>query len=618
MYDIVIVGGGHAGAEAAASAARMGSKVLLITMNIKNLVQMSCNPAMGGISKGQIIREIDALGGLSGIITDKTMIQFKMLNKSKGPAMWSPRAQSDRINFSKEWRYTLESINNIDFFQDTVISLLIKKNRIIGVQTMLGLKVKCHSVILTTGTFLNGIIFIGKNKLKGGRIYEGYVTGLTEQLNELGFKSGRMKTGTSPRLDGRSLNYYKMKEQIGDKYPKKFSFLDTNFLVKQRSCYLTYTNDTVHEILRKGFDKSPIFNGTVNGVGPRYCPSIEDKIYRFPNKENHQIFVEPEGWTTNEVYVNGFSTSLPEEIQYSAIHKITGFENAKIINFGYAVEYDFFSPIQLKHTLETKIIDYLFFAGQINGTTGYEEAAAQGLIAGINSHLRIREKDPLVLKRSDAYIGVLIDDLVTKGTNEPYRMFTARAEYRTLLRQDNADERLTPIAYKIGLVGKERMNLLDNKLEKINNCISYFNTETIKPEMINNILKKKGNSMIYMPEKSIYLIYRPEINIQDILSIFKFKKYFIFNNFTKDELEEIFIQIKYRGYILKEKKEAKKLTKLENILIPQNFDYSRIINLSLEAREKLDKIRPTTIGQAYRISGISPTDITYILIHMKR
>lgn len=617
-YDIVVVGGGHAGAEAAASAARMGSKVLLITMNVQNIVQMSCNPAMGGISKGQIIREIDALGGLSGIITDKTMIQFKMLNKSKGPAMWSPRAQSDRNLFSKVWRYTLESIHNLDIFQDTVISLIIKKKRIIGVITMLGIKILCKSVILTNGTFLNALIYIGEKIINGGRISEGYVTGLTEQLKVYGFESGRMKTGTSPRLDGRSLNYYKMKEQLGDKYPKKFSYLDTKLLIKQRSCYFTYTNETVHDILRKGFNKSPIFNGTVNGVGPRYCPSIEDKIYRFPNKGNHPINVEPEGWTTTEVYINGFSTSLPEYIQNNAIHKINGLENAKVIKFGYAVEYDYFLPIQLKHTLETKNIDFLFFAGQINGTTGYEEAAAQGLIAGINSHLRIRELDPLVLKRSEAYIGVLIDDLVTKGTKEPYRMFTARAEYRTLLRQDNADERLTPIAHRLGLVGQDRMQILDNKLKKNNKCISYFKKDSIMPKMINPILVNKGKYIITIPEKAINLIYRPEINIKDIIYILKYKKYINDFYLNDEELEEIFIKIKYSGYILKEQKEADKLNKLENYFIPTYFDYSRLKNISLEAREKLEKIRPSTIGQASRISGISPNDITYILIYMKR
>ncbi|WGH26785.1 MAG: tRNA uridine-5-carboxymethylaminomethyl(34) synthesis enzyme MnmG [Candidatus Bostrichicola ureolyticus] len=615
-YDVIVVGGGHAGAEAAAAAANMGSNTLLITMNIQLIGNMSCNPAIGGIAKGQIVREIDALGGYSGIITDKTMIQFRMLNKSKGPAMWSPRAQSDRIRFTEEWRLTLEAIPNLDLFQDTVTSLLIKGDKVIGVCTIMGLKIKSKSVILTNGTFLNGVIHIGNKKINGGRISEKSSFGITEQLKNLGFSSGRMKTGTSPRVDGRSLNYSKMFKQQGDNPSKQFSYLNTINLNHQRNCYITYTNEQVHDIIRNNLDKSPIFNGSIKSKGPRYCPSIEDKIYRFQNKDQHQIFIEPEGWNTIEVYINGFSTSLPAYIQYKAMQKISGFEMVKIFKIGYAIEYDYFPPTQLNYNLETKIINNLFFAGQINGTTGYEEAAAQGIIAGINAHLKINEKDPFILKRNEAYIGVLIDDLINKGTQEPYRMFTSRAEHRMLLRQDNADERLTPISYKLNLASIERMQKLENKLKKIKSCLFFFENKDILPEEINTILKEKKLSLINKSNKINVLLLRPEISIKDIVSIPIIYNYIKEHNLNEEILEEVSIQIKYKTYIEKELKNANKLLQLENISIPSNFDYSIIKSLSYEAIEKLNLYKPFSIGQAYRISGISPSDINILLLYI--
>lgn len=617
-YDIIVVGGGHAGSEAAAAAARMGSKTLLITMNLQTIGQMSCNPAIGGIAKGQIVREIDALGGCLGIITDKTMIQFRMLNRSKGPAMWSPRAQSDRIYFSQEWRLTLEGISGLDFYQDIVTSLIIKNNSVIGVETSLGVKIKCDIVILTNGTFLNGLIHIGEKQFSGGRISEPSAIGVTKQLQNLGFQSGRMKTGTSPRVDGRSLNYSKMLEQPGDEFPKQFSYLNTFKLIKQRSCYITHTNSNVHEILHNGLSRSPMFNGIIQSVGPRYCPSIEDKIYKFSDKESHQIFVEPEGWNTIEVYINGFSTSLPQEIQYKALRKISGFEKIKIFRPGYAIEYDYFSPIQLKHSLETKIIQNLFFAGQINGTTGYEEAAAQGLIAGINAHLKLHNKIPFILKRNEAYIGVLIDDLVTKGTDEPYRMFTSRAEYRILLRQDNADERLTPLSYHLGLLSEERLKKVEYKSNKIQNCIEFLKKENLKPNEINPILYKKGSSLIKDPIKIDLILSRPEINIKDIFSLPIIANNIIIKNLDEEIFEQISIRIKYRDYLKKEKENADKLSRLENIRIPNSFDYTSIKSLSLEAREKLIIHKPESIAQASRISGISPVDISILLIYIRR
>lgn len=608
FYDIIVIGGGHAGAEAASAAARMGSYVLLITMNLQTIGQMSCNPSMGGIATGQIIREIDALGGFSGIITDHTMIQFRMLNRSKGPAMWSPRAQLDRMRFSENWRFTLESIPKIDFCQDSVIELLIKNEKVCGVKTTLGVEIKSKAVILTNGTFLNGLIHIGEKKISGGRLSEQSTTGLSFQLKNLGFDVGRMKTGTSPRVDGRSLNYSKMIEQPGDENPKRFSYLNTPPLVNQYSCYITYTSEKVHDVLRSGFDRSPMFNGSIISKGPRYCPSIEDKIYRFYDRDRHQIFVEPEGLNTIEVYVNGFSTSLPQELQFEALQKITGFEKAKILRPGYAIEYDYFSPIQLNHSLETKKIKNLFFSGQINGTTGYEVAAAQGLIAGINAHLKIHGKAPFVLLRNEAYIGVLIDDLVTKGTDEPYRMFTSRAEYRILLRQDNADERLTPYAVGLGLVENNRLKKLEEKLNKIEKCISYLNREIIT---LNKITK---------PTKIATLLSRPEISYEDLFSIPDIKEYGKFNNLKEEEWQQVSILIKYKDYIEREKEMAHKLIRLENIRLPKTklFDYKIIKALSVEAQEKLNTHCPNSIGQASRISGVSPADISTLLIYMRR
>lgn len=606
FYDIIVIGGGHAGSEAASAAARMGSSVLLITMNLQTIGQMSCNPSMGGIATGQIIREIDALGGFSGIITDHTMIQFRMLNRSKGPAMWSPRAQLDRKRFSENWRFTLESIPNIDFYQDSVIELLIKNKKVWGVKTALGIEIKSKAVILTNGTFLNGLIHIGEKKISGGRISEKSTTGLSFQLKSLGFDVGRMKTGTSPRIDGRSLNFSNMIEQPGDEYPKRFSYLDTPPLINQYSCYITYTSEKVHEILRSGFDRSPIFNGSISGKGPRYCPSIEDKIYRFSDRDRHQIFVEPEGLNTTEVYVNGFSTSLPQELQFDALLKIPGFERAKILRPGYAIEYDYFPPVQLNHSLETKKINNLFFSGQINGTTGYEVAAAQGLISGINAHLKINEKAPFVLLRNEAYIGVLIDDLVTKGTDEPYRMFTSRAEYRILLRQDNADERLTPYAIDLGLVENNRLKKLEEKLNKVERCVSYLNRET---RTLNKITQST---------KIATLLSRPEISYEDLFFIPEIKEYGKFNSLKEEEWQQVSIQIKYKAYIEREREMAYKLLRLEKIRLPKLFDYKTIKALSLEAQEKLNAHSPHSIGQASRISGVSPADISTLLIYLRK
>ena len=615
-YDIIVVGGGHSGCEAAAAAANLGSSVLLVSMNLQTIAQMSCNPAMGGVAKGQIIREIDALGGYSGIITDKTMIQFRMLNRSKGPAMWSPRAQSDRMRFAEEWRLTLESIDNIDFWQDMVTDLWIENNQLVGVKTSMGLSIKSRAVILTNGTFLNGTIHIGEKQFGGGRSGERAAEGLTEQLNKLGFESGRMKTGTPPRVDGRSLDYSKMEEQKGDETPSKFSFLETPKLERQRSCHITYTNPNVHEALREGFEQSPMFNGRIKALGPRYCPSIEDKIERFSERDRHQIFVEPEGWNTVEVYVNGFSTSLPEHIQYQAIRKISGFENAKIFRPGYAIEYDYFPPTQLKRSLETKLVNNLYFAGQINGTTGYEEAACQGLMAGINAHRKLNQQEPIVLKRSEAYIGVLIDDLVTKGTDEPYRMFTSRAEYRILLRQDNADLRLTELGAKIGLVKQERMNVLKDKSDNIQQALSLFKNENIDPEEINPILIRNNSSRINQKTRLSKVLSRPQVRLCDLLETE------LVRNKTKaidsEALEQAEIQIKYEGYIAREKETVLKTNKLEGIKIPSSFEYTKISAISAESREKLSALQPETIGQASRISGVSPSDINILLIYMGR
>lgn len=617
-YDVIVVGGGHAGSEAAAAAANLGSKTLLITMNLQTIGQMSCNPAMGGIAKGQIVREIDALGGLSGIVTDKTMIQFKMLNLSKGPAMWSPRAQSDRMRFSEEWRLQLESIPNLDFFQDMVVELLTENDQIIGVKTYMGAVIYSKAVILTNGTFLNGLIHIGNKQFGGGRMGEKAAFGITENLVKLGFEAGRMKTGTPPRVDGRSIDFSKMEEQKGDTNPQKFSYTNTPKLDKQRSCYITYTNVKVHEVLREGFERSPLFNGTIKSTGPRYCPSIEDKINRFADRERHQIFAEPEGWQTVEFYINGFSTSLPDDIQIKALQLIPGFEKAKFFRPGYAIEYDYFPPTQLKNTLETKNINHLYFAGQINGTTGYEEAAAQGLMAGINASLKIQNKEPLVLKRNEAYIGVLIDDLITKGTEEPYRMFTSRAEYRMSLRQDNADERLTPLSYTLGLASSERMQNLDKKIKQTNNCIDFIKSTSITKEETNPILLQKNSTPISQTVKADSILVRPNIYLKDLENIFSINDYIKSNHFSDEVLEQVEIKIKYKGYIDKELENVEKLSRLENIKIPSNFDYSKLNSISTEAKQKLMKFKPETIGQASRISGVSPSDINVLLIYMGR
>ncbi|SNY95002.1 tRNA uridine-5-carboxymethylaminomethyl(34) synthesis enzyme MnmG [Flagellimonas pacifica] len=617
-YDVIVVGGGHAGAEATAAAANMGSKTLLVTMNLQTIGQMSCNPAMGGIAKGQIVREIDALGGYSGIITDKSAIQFKMLNKSKGPAMWSPRAQNDRMRFAEEWRIALESTPKADFYQEMVSGLLVEKDKVVGVRTSLGIDIRAKAVVLTNGTFLNGLIHIGEKQFGGGRAGEKAATGITEQLVDFGFDSGRMKTGTPPRVDGRSLDYSKMIPQPGDENPDKFSYLKTPILDKQRECHMTHTSALVHDLLREGFDRSPMFNGRIQSIGPRYCPSIEDKINRFAEKDSHQIFVEPEGWHTVEVYVNGFSTSLPEDVQYKALKSVKGFENVKFFRPGYAIEYDYFPPTQLKHTLETKLINNLYFAGQINGTTGYEEAASQGLMAGINAHLKINEKESFILKRDEAYIGVLIDDLITKGTEEPYRMFTSRAEYRTLLRQDNADLRLTPKSFKLGLATKERMKFMEEKQEKSDKFVEFFRKTSFVPDEINPILESVSSSMVKQSDKLFKVFSRPKVTMDHMLSLKSVSEFVKENEFNTEVLEQTEIQVKYSGYIEKEKNNADKLHRLENVKIPENFDYSKLKSLSYEAREKLETIRPVTISQASRISGVSPSDVSVLLVFLGR
>ncbi|MDX1278689.1 tRNA uridine-5-carboxymethylaminomethyl(34) synthesis enzyme MnmG [Oceanihabitans sediminis] len=619
VYDVIVVGGGHAGSEAAAAAANMGSKTLLITMNLQNIAQMSCNPAMGGIAKGQIVREIDALGGYSGIVSDTSAIQFKMLNKSKGPAMWSPRVQSDRMRFAEDWRMMLEQTKNLDFYQEMVAGLLVENHKIIGVKTSLGLKIKAKTVVLTNGTFLNGLIHIGDKSFGGGRAGEKAATGITEELVELGFESGRMKTGTPPRVDGRSLDFSKMTEQPGDEKPEKFSFLDvTKPLTKQRSCHMSYTSEKVHDLLREGFDRSPMFNGRIKSLGPRYCPSIEDKINRFADKDRHQLFVEPEGWNTCEYYINGFSTSLPEDVQFKALRSVVGFENVKFFRPGYAIEYDYFPPTQLKHTLETKLVEGLYFAGQINGTTGYEEAASQGLMAGINASLKVLEKDPFTLQRDEAYIGVLIDDLITKGTEEPYRMFTSRAEYRTLLRQDNADLRLTPKAYDLGIASEKRLKRMEEKHSKAADFVQFFKDTSVKPEEANPVLEEKNSSPVKQQDKMFKIFSRPNITIDDVRKFNAVENYIQQNNLDNEVIEQTEIQVKYSGYIAKEKQNADKLNRLEYVKIPSDFDYSKIKSMSFEAREKLKSIQPTSIAQASRISGVSPNDISVLLVYMGR
>lgn len=619
QYDVIVVGAGHAGSEAAAAAANMGAKTLLVTMSLQNIAQMSCNPAMGGIAKGQIVREIDALGGYSGIVSDKTAIQFKMLNKSKGPAMWSPRVQSDRMRFAEEWRLMLERTPNLDFYQEMVRGLIINNGRIEGVKTSLGLEIKAKTVVLTNGTFLNGLIHIGEKQFGGGRAGESAAYGITEDLINVGFESGRMKTGTPPRVDGRSLDYSKMNEERGDEKPAKFSYSEeTKPLVTQRSCYMTYTSPLVHELLREGFDRSPMFNGRIQSLGPRYCPSIEDKINRFADKERHQIFVEPEGWNTVEVYVNGFSTSLPEDVQFKALRSVAGFEDVKFFRPGYAIEYDYFPPTQLKHTLETKLVEGLYFAGQINGTTGYEEAASQGLMAGINAALQVQEKEPLILKRDEAYIGVLIDDLITKGTEEPYRMFTSRAEYRTLLRQDNADFRLTPKSFEIGLASEARMRRMEYKREESEKMVQFFKETSVTVAEANPILEANDSAPITQSDKMFKIFSRPQIALEDVLKFEKVKDYIEQNQLDEEVIEQAEVQVKYSGYIEKERNNADKLTRLEDVKIPEFFDYSKLKSMSIEARQKLDKIRPVTISQASRISGVSPADISVLLIHMGR
>jgi len=616
-YDIIVVGAGHAGCEAAAAAANLGSSVLLITMNMENMAQMSCNPAMGGIAKGQIIREIDALGGYSGIITDHTMIQFRMLNKSKGPAMWSPRAQSDRMLFSRKWREILEGLSNLEFWQDMVTEIIERDNRIVGVRTGMGHIINAKAVILTNGTFLNGKIHIGTKTFSGGRIGERASVGLTESLIKMGFESSRMKTGTPVRVDGRSLDFSKMEEQKGDEIPGKFSFTNTPKLLHQRSCYLTYTSTSVHEMLQQGFHESPMFSGRILGIGPRYCPSIEDKIDRFSDKDRHQLFIEPEGWNTIEYYVNGFSSSLPDHIQYKALKKIVGFENAKIFRPGYAIEYDYFPPVQLNYTLETKLVANLFFAGQINGTTGYEEAASQGIIAGINAHQLTCEKEAFILKRSDSYIGVLIDDLITKGVDEPYRMFTSRAEYRLLLRQDNADIRLTERSYKIGLADEQRMEAVNNKNEKIAEIINKLRNVSLDPDDINPYLISKETNIITQKTKIATLVLRPQVNLPELIKHSKKANDIVlkYENLDTTLIESIEILIKYEGYIVKEKELADRFEKFEKIKLDPDFDYHQLQSLSYEAREKLNRIKPTTIGQAARISGVSPSDISVLAIY---
>ncbi len=619
IYDVIVVGGGHAGSEAAAAAANMGSQTLLVTMNLQNIAQMSCNPAMGGIAKGQIVREIDALGGYSGIVSDTSAIQFKMLNKSKGPAMWSPRVQSDRMRFAEDWRLLLEQTKNLDFYQEMVTGLVVKAGRVTGVKTSLGVEIRAKSVVLTNGTFLNGLIHIGDKNFGGGRAGEKAATGITEQLVTLGFESGRMKTGTPPRVDGRSLDFSKMIEQPGDSIPEKFSYSDiTKPLQEQRSCHMSYTSPEVHNLLKEGFDRSPMFNGRIQSLGPRYCPSIEDKINRFADKDRHQIFVEPEGWNTVEYYINGFSTSLPEDIQFKALRAVKGFEKVKFFRPGYAIEYDYFPPTQLTHSLETKLVSGLYFAGQINGTTGYEEAASQGLMAGINASLKIQEKDPFILKRNEAYIGVLIDDLITKGTDEPYRMFTSRAEYRTLLRQDNADIRLTPKGYDLGIASEKRLRRMEEKLSKAEAFVSFFRTQSVKPDEANPVLESKNSAPIRQSDKMFKVFSRPNIGIEDVRKFAAVDAYINDHDLDREVIEQAEIQVKYSGYIAKEKNNADKLTRLEYVKIPAGYDYSQIKSMSYEAREKLKKVQPTTVAQASRISGVSPNDISVLLVYMGR
>ena len=618
-YNVIVVGAGHAGCEAAAAAANMGSKVLLVTMNMQTIAQMSCNPAMGGIAKGQIVREIDAMGGYSGIVTDLSTIQFRMLNKSKGPAMWSPRAQNDRHLFASKWREMLENTPNVDFYQDSVNELIIKNNMACGVITSLGHKIEADAVIITSGTFLNGIIHIGEKQIGGGRVAEKAASGITEQLVSFGLESDRLKTGTPPRVDGRSLDYSKMEEQKGDEEVVGFSFMDIPRVKaeNQRSCHITYTDSVVHDILRTGFDRSPMYQGRIEGVGPRYCPSIEDKINRFADRERHQLFVEPEGWNTVEIYVNGFSTSLPEEVQYEALRKVPGFEKARMFRPGYAIEYDYFQPTQLTYTLETKAISNLYFAGQINGTTGYEEAACQGIMAGINAHLKINEKEPLILKRSDAYIGVLIDDLISKGTNEPYRMFTSRAEFRTLLRQDNADLRLTELSHKLGFASADRLRKVEEKTNEVANIKTILSNQTIIPEEVNDFLTSIDSMVITEKQKASKLLLRPNISLGQVIDNCAELKEKLIDK-EVDHLEQAEIQIKYERYIEKEKEIVDRMLTLENKMIPDNFDYDKLSALSIEALQKFKKIRPLTIGQASRISGVNPSDIQILMVFIGR
>ena len=618
-YDVIVVGGGHAGAEAAAASANMGSQTLLVTMNLQHIAQMSCNPAMGGIAKGQIICEIDALGGYSGLVSDTSAIQFKMLNRSKGPAMWSPRVQSDRMLFAQHWRQRLERTPNLDFYQEMVTDLMFDGDAIAGVVTATGVKISATTVVLTNGTFLNGLIHIGEKNFGGGRAGESASIGLTAVLEQRGFTSGRMKTGTPPRVDGRSLDFSKMEEQAGDSVPGTFSYTDeTQPLSQQRSCHITHTNEEVHELLRAGFDRSPMFNGAIKSIGPRYCPSIEDKIHRFADKNRHQIFVEPEGWNTVEYYINGFSTSLPQDIQFDALRKVKGFEQVKFFRPGYAIEYDYFPPVQLSHSLQTKLVNGLFFAGQINGTTGYEEAAAQGLMAGINAHLYHRGESPFILKRNQAYIGVLIDDLITKGTDEPYRMFTSRAEYRTLLRQDNADVRLTALSHGLGLASDDRLKAVQQKIAHSNALKRFYEKTSISPPEINPILAAKGSAPIKQSDKLIKVYSRPNVGREDMLALDKVADYVAKNNYSLEVQELVEVQIKYAGYIEKELINADKLNRLEAVRIPKNFDYNALASLSHEAKEKLNKIQPTTISQASRISGINPSDISVLLVKLGR